>query len=126
MEAHKKRRILLAEDNMDLAELIQKELEFLGYEVRIASDGLEAVEITTSELPDLVVMDIRLPKLHGLEAIGRIQQNPKARDIPILAATALAMPGDREKCLACGCDDYIAKPFTVRELETTVKRLLKE
>ena len=126
MGPSKKERILLAEDNVDLAELTQKGLEFLGYDVRIARDGLEAVEITTSEPPDLIIMDIRLPKMHGLEAVSRIRQNPKTKDIPILAATASAMPGDREKCLARGCDDYIAKPFTYKELEAVIKPLLKQ
>ena len=120
----KKKRILLAEDDVDLAELFQTGLEFLGYGVRIARDGLQAVEMTTSEPPDLIIMDIRLPKMNGLEATTHIRRNPKTKDIPILAATALAMLGDREKCLAGGCDDYIAKPFTITELAAALKKLL--
>lgn len=121
-----KRRILLVEDNPATVDVMQKELEFLGYDVTVAEDGKEGVELATSRLPDLIIMDISLPKMDGLEASSLIRKNPKTSSIPILAATARALPGDQEKCLQAGCDDYIAKPFTHRELGASVKRLLKE
>lgn len=125
METLMKKQILLVEDDPDTAELMQMELEGLGYEVRVAVNGVQAVEMATSEPPELVVMDILLPGMDGLRAAGRMRENPKTQAIPILAATALAMPGDREKCLASGCNDYIAKPFTHQQLGAAVERLLK-
>ena len=114
------------EDEPNTIELMQLELEVLGYEVTVAENGVEGVEMAVSLLPDIIVMDIRMPKMDGLQAATRIRQNPKTKDIPILAATAKAMPGDREKCLAAGCDGYIAKPFPYKELGFAVERLLKE
>ena len=121
-----KKKILLVEDNPATVDVIQKELEFLGYESMIAEDGKEGVEKATSYLPDLIIMDISLPKMDGLEATSLLRKNPKTKSIPVLAATARALPGDKEKCLQAGCDDYIAKPFTHRELGAAIKRLLKE
>lgn len=121
-----KKRILLVEDNAATIDVMRQELEFLGYEVTVAENGVEAVEMAISQLPDLIVMDIRMPKMDGLQAASKIRKNPKTHPIPILAATAKALPGDREKCLASGCDDYIAKPFTHRELGAAVEKLLKE
>ena len=121
-----KKKNLLVEDNPATIDVIQKELEFLGYESVVAEDGKEGVDKATSIMPDLIIMDISLPKMDGLEASTAIRKNPKTQAIPILAATARALPGDKEKCLQAGCDDYIAKPFTHRELGAAIKKLLKE
>jgi CheY-like chemotaxis protein len=121
-----KKKILLAEDNAATVDVMQKELEFLGYESMVAKDGKEAVEMAASCLPDLIIMDISLPKMDGLEATSLIRKNPKTESIPILAATAKALPGDKAKCLQAGCNDYIAKPFTHHELGAAIKKLLKE
>ena len=121
-----KKKILLVEDNPATVDVIQKELEFLGYESIVAWDGKEGVEKAVSHLPDLIIMDISLPKMDGLEASSLIRKNPKTQSIQILAATARALPGDREKCIEAGCNDYIAKPFTHRELGAVIKKLLKE
>ena len=121
-----KRRILLVEDEPATIDFMQQQLEFLGYEVTVAKNGLEGVGRATSGLPDLIVMDIRMPQMNGLQAASRIRKNPKTQAIPILAATAKALPGDREKCLAGGCDGYIAKPFTYKELGAAIRKLLKE
>ena len=120
-----KQKILLVEDNPATIDVIQKELEFLGYDCIVADDGRKGVDMAASHLPDLIIMDISLPKLDGLGAAALIRQNPKTQATPILAATARALPGDREKCLQGGCDDYIAKPFTHRELGAAIKKLLK-
>jgi CheY-like chemotaxis protein len=119
-----KQRILLVEDNPGTIDVMRQELEVLGYDVTVAKNGVEAVEMATTLLPDLIVMDIIIPKIDGLQAATQIRQNSKTKAIPILAATAMAMPGDREKCLAGGCDGYIAKPFTYRELGAAIQKLL--
>ncbi len=120
-----KTKILLVEDNPATMEVMQQELEVLGYDVAIAKDGAEAVEMAGSELPDLIIMDMLIPKMDGIEANSRIRKNPKTQAIPILAATAKALPEDRDICLASGCDDYIAKPFSYRELHAAIEKLLK-
>ena len=121
-----KKRILLVEDNPATVDVMQKELEFLGYDSITAEDGRKGVDLAASHLPSLIIMDISLPKMDGLKATSLIRQNPKTQSIPILAATARALPGDREKCLQAGCNDYLAKPFTHRELGAAIKKLLKE
>ncbi|MCH8054641.1 MAG: response regulator [Deltaproteobacteria bacterium] len=121
-----KRRLLLVEDDLLLSEIIQKNLKSIGYDVTLAENGIEAVEMATSQLPDLIIMDIGMPKMDGLEATSRIRKNPKTQAIPILAATAMDEPGDREKCLAAGCDSYIAKPFTFKELRVAIETLLEK
>ncbi len=119
-----KKRILLVEDDPSTIDVVLLELEFLGYEVMVAKNGVEALEMASTELPDLIVMDIRIPKMNGLQVASEIRNNLKTHAIPILAATVKAMPGDREKCLASGCDGYIAKPFTHKELGAAVEKLL--
>jgi len=121
-----KKRILLVEDHPGTIEVMQQELEVLGYEVTLAENGVKAVEMATSESPDLIVMDIIMPKMDGLQAASQIRKNPKTKDIPILAATALARPGDREKCLEGGCDGYIAKPFTHKQLGVAIEKLFEK
>lgn len=119
-----RKRILLVEDNPATIDVVQKELEFLGYDTITADDGRKAVEMAEAQLPDLIIMDISLPQMDGLQATALIRENPKTKSIPILAATARALPGDREKCIQSGCNDYISKPFTHRELGAALKRLL--
>ncbi len=118
-----KKRVLLAEDHPGTIAVMQQELEVLGYEVIVAQNGLEAVEKASAEPPDLIVMDMIMPKMDGFQAAVWIRQNPKTQNIPILAATALARPGDREKCLERGCNGYIAKPFTHKQLGAAIDRL---
>ncbi|HEY7219417.1 MAG TPA: response regulator [Candidatus Binatia bacterium] len=119
------RRVLLVEDNESTIDVVEMELKCLGYEVTIARDGLEALDRVTEQSPDLVIMDIHLPKMNGFEAVRRIRAIPAVHDIPILAATAKALNGDQERCLAAGCDGYIAKPFTHRELEVAINGTMK-
>ena len=120
-----KKHILVAEDSADLAELYCVQLESLGFDVTVAKNGREAMKLAPLLRPDLIIMDILMPKMDGLEATRQIRENPATRDIPILAATAKALDGDKEKCLAAGCDDYIAKPFTHRELGAAIEAVLK-
>ncbi|HEY6197756.1 MAG TPA: response regulator [Candidatus Binatia bacterium] len=121
-----KKRILLVEDNPATIDVVQKELEFLGYDAITADTGDKAVAMAEAHLPDLIIMDISLPGMDGLQATGLIRKNPKTQSIPVLAATARALPGDRDKCIQSGCTDYIAKPFTHRELGAALKKILKE
>lgn len=119
-----KKRGLLVEDDPDNIDVISKELEFLGYELTVAKNGLEAIEMASLELPDLIVMDIRMPKMDGLKAAAQIRGNPRTQNIPILAATVMVRQGNGERCLAAGCDEYIAKPFTHKELGAAIEKLL--
>jgi len=118
--------VLVAEDSQTTAELTQKMLEFFGYQVIVARNGVEAVAKAAAETPDLIVMDIHMPVMDGLQATVEIRKDPKTKSIPILAATAKAMAGDAERCLASGCDSYISKPFTHTQLAAAVKKLLSE
>jgi CheY-like chemotaxis protein len=117
-------RVLLVEDNTRTLDVLSQELRLLGYEVLTARGGEEAIAKASEEGPDLIIMDIRMPKMDGLEAVARIRSNPKTASIPILAATGKALPGDREMCLEGGCDGYLAKPFTHRELQAAIEKLL--
>lgn len=119
------RRVLLVEDNASTIEVVEMELKWLGYQVTVARDGLEAVESANKEPPDVILMDIHLPKLSGFDAVRRIRATAAGQQIAILAATAKALAGDREKCLEAGCDGYIAKPFTHRELDAAIHSVLK-
>lgn len=121
-----KKRILVADDNEDTALVFRQGLEWYGYEVTVATDGLKAEEMAISQLPDLIVMDIMMPEMDGLQAASRIRKNPKTHGIPILAVTGRVVPGDREKCLAGGFDGYIAKPFTLRDLKAAIEVLFKD
>jgi two-component system cell cycle response regulator DivK len=121
-----KKKILVVEDAPSSIAVFKKELDFLGYECLVAQDGKEAIKKAADYQPDLIIMDISLPKVSGLEAASQIRQNPATQAIPILAATARTMPGDRERCLRAGCDDYIAKPFSHRELGPCIEKLLRK
>ncbi len=118
-------KILVAEDNPDMVVMLQMTLEHWGYDSIVAKNGKDAVDIAASELPDLVLLDIMMPKMDGLEAARLIRQNPKTHSIPILALTAKASFEDREACLQSGCDDYISKPFAATELVSRIEKLLK-
>lgn len=120
-----KKHILLAEDNKDLAYLVGATLGFLGYEVTIARDGIEAVDQAISLSPDLIIMDMLMPRMDGFQAVQQLRRHSETKNIPILAVTALASAKDRERCLASGCDDYISKPFTHKALEGAIERLLR-
>jgi CheY-like chemotaxis protein len=112
--------ILLAEDNPTTITMVTEYLQARGYRVQVARDGLEAVEQAGAR-PAVILMDIQMPRLDGLEAIRHIRANADLADIPIIALTALAMPGDRERCLAVGASDYISKPVSLKMLVQTIQ-----
>jgi CheY-like chemotaxis protein len=118
--------ILLAEDNVVSTKSVSDYLRASGCRVIIAENGGEAIRLVKEKQPDLVLMDIQMPDIDGLEAIRRIRSDPDTVDIPIIALTALAMPGDREKCLAAGADDYITKPIGLRHLVELIKTQLTQ
>lgn len=116
-------RVLVADDQEANRNLIRHVLENQGHRVRMAADGLEAVEAFREEAFDVVILDVQMPKLNGLEATRRIRALPGGDRVPILSLTAYAMPGDRENSLAAGATDYIAKPFDPDELALRVAAL---
>jgi signal transduction histidine kinase/CheY-like chemotaxis protein len=116
--------VLLAEDNMANVLTISDYLESHGYEVVVAHDGLEAIEKAEETKPDIILMDIQMPALDGLEATRRLRANPSFASTPIIALTALAMRGDRERCLEAGANEYMSKPVGLKMLLSTVRNLL--
>lgn len=120
------KRILYVEDNAQNKRLVRKILTSRGYEVLEAEDGLAGVEITKNEMPDLILMDINIPGMDGLEATGVIKSNTETRHIPVIALTANAMRGDAERFLAAGCDGYLPKPINMTDLIETVRGFLGE
>ena len=114
-------RILVVEDNELNMKLFRDVLVATGYRTLEATSGGEAVELATEHEPDLVLMDIQLPDLGGVQALGRLRANERTAAIPVLALTAQAMDGDRERFLAAGFDGYLSKPVNVRELIDTVR-----
>ncbi len=108
--------ILIAEDNEVTITRLSGYLKAKGYQLIIASNGWEAIAYTREHQPDLIVMDIQMPDMDGLEAIRHIRADKQVHSIPIIALTALAMPGDREECLAAGADEYLSKPVSLKKL----------
>jgi two-component system, cell cycle response regulator DivK len=118
-------RILVVEDNPLNLELVRDILTAEGYEVLEAADGAAGVAIAALEHPALILMDLQLPRLDGLEATRLMRADPRLADIPILAVTAHAMKGDDDKAREAGCDGFITKPIQVREFAATVAEFLK-
>jgi two-component system cell cycle response regulator DivK len=117
-------RILLVEDNEMNRDMLSRRLERKGFEVVLATDGLGGVEMAASHAPDLVLMDMSLPVLDGWEATRRLKAAPATRHIPVIALTAHAMSGDRERALDAGCDDYDTKPIELPRLLAKIEALL--
>ena len=117
-------RILYVEDNFQNKRLVRKMLAARGYEVIEAEDGLTGVEMAVHEQPDLILMDISLPGIDGVEATQRIKNFENTCHIPVIALTANAMRGDRERFLAAGCDDYLSKPISMSELLDMLRKHL--
>ncbi len=117
-------KILVVDDNQDSRELVIKILKGKGHQFVEAVDGEDALEQVAAELPDLILMDISLPKIDGHEVTRRLKQNKQFASIPVIALTAHAMKGDMEKALAAGCEGYISKPINVREFYDRIKEFL--
>jgi two-component system cell cycle response regulator DivK len=117
-------RILYVEDNDDNVYVVKNRFTRAGHIVLVATAGEQGVAMATAELPDLILMDLGLPGLDGWEATRRLKARPETRHIPIIALTAHAMTGDREKALAAGCDDFDTKPVELTRLLEKVRLLL--
>jgi len=117
-------RILYVEDNDDNVYMLRGRLTRAGFEVAVATDGLQGVAMAASEAPDLILMDLSLPILDGWEATRRLKGAPGTRPIPVIALSAHAMEGDRAKAIAAGCDDYDTKPVDFPRLLGQIRALL--
>ena len=116
-------KILYVEDNDDNIFMLKNRLARAGFTVIVANDGAQGVAIALSERPDLILMDLSLPVLDGWEATRQIKAAPETMHIPVIALTAHAMAGDREKALAAGCDDFDTKPIELPRLLQKIKAL---
>ncbi|MBI3734113.1 MAG: response regulator [Chloroflexi bacterium] len=117
-------KLLLVEDNEMNRDMLSRRLERRGYQVAVAVDGQEGIAKARAEMPDLILMDMSLPVLDGWEATRQLKAAPDTRAIPIIALTAHAMSGDREKALEMGCDDYDTKPIELPRLLAKIESLL--
>ena len=118
------KRILVVEDQADNMQILRDLLTSAGYELIEAKDGEEGVKVATAERPDLILMDIQLPLLDGYEATRRIKADPALRAIPIIVVTSYALGGDEAKAREAGCDGYVPKPFSPRQLLAKVRKYL--
>jgi len=116
------RRVVVVEDNERNMKLFREVLESSGYRTLEAETGERAVALTTEHRPDLVLMDIHLPDIDGVEALRRLRANERTASVPVLALTAQAMEGDQERFLAAGFDGYLSKPVNIADLLDAVRR----
>src|SRR5256885_15278895 len=116
--------ILVVEDNERNLKLLRDVLEYAGYDVRVARTGEDAITLAVKEPPDLVLMDLQLPGIDGMEALRRLRDSPRTVDIPVVAVTAQAMKQDRERALDAGFNGYVEKPISVRAFPDQVRRFL--
>jgi len=118
------RTILIVDDEMKSRELLSQLLRCSGWDVITANDGRDALGKIKISRPHVIVLDMTMPEMDGFEVTRSLKSNPEYQTIPILAATGLCSWGDRQRCLAAGCDDYVAKPFTLGELQQHLASLL--
>jgi len=119
-------KILLVEDNEMNRDMLSRRLQRKGFEVVLAVDGGEGVALAGTSAPDLILMDMSLPVIDGWEATRQLKANPATRGIPVIALTAHALAGDRDKALACGCEDYDTKPIELPRLLAKIDTLLQK
>ena len=119
------KKILLVEDNEDNRDMLARRLRRRGYHVSVAINGQEGIEVAEAIRPDIVLMDLSMPLMDGWAATGRLKANPQLRQIPIIALTGHAMKEDRNKAIAAGADDYMAKPLDFELLLQVLERWLQ-
>jgi two-component system cell cycle response regulator DivK len=119
-------RILIVEDNELNLKLLRDLLEYQGYTILVASLGRTAIDIARQQRPDLILLDVQLPDISGFDVASELKALERTRSIPIIAVTAFAMPGDRERILASGCDAYVAKPFSIDEVLALIERYVDD
>jgi len=118
-------RVLIVDDNIQNLELLHAYLEDLECHIRTAGDGLEALAAIEAEQPDLILLDVMMPRMSGFQVCTKVKSNPQTRDIPVVMVTALNEVGDIERAVECGADDFLTKPVNKIELLTRVKSLLR-
>jgi two-component system cell cycle response regulator DivK len=118
--------ILIVEDNERNLKLLRDVLEYAGYDVRVARTAEDGITLAVKEPPDLVLMDLQLPGIDGVEALRRLRDSPRTADIPVVAVTAQAMKQDRERALDAGFDGYVEKPISVRAFPDQVRSFLAD
>ena len=118
------KRILVIEDTEDNRQILRDLLTAAGYEIFEATDGATGVAMAAEKRPDLILMDIQLPVIDGYEATRRIKADPALRSIPVIAVTSYALSGDEEKAREAGCDGYVAKPFSPRQMLAKVREVI--
>lgn len=118
--------VLYIEDNPLNMRLVQRHLKHVGITMLSAIDGLSGIDVAQQERPDLILVDVNLPDIDGLEVTRRLRAMPEFANVPIIALTANAMHGDREICLAAGCDAYLAKPIARQELYYTLRNYIPD
>lgn len=116
--------ILLAEDNEANIATLSAYLTAKGYDLVVARNGLAAIHLAQTAQPDVILMDVQMPQMDGLEAIAQLRQVPDLTAVPIIALTALAMAGDRDRCLAAGANDYLTKPLRLKQLTQKIQALI--
>ena len=116
--------ILVVEDNEKNLKLVRDVLEYAGYDVRVARTAEDGITLAVKEPPDLVLMDLQLPGIDGMDALRRLRESPRTADIAVVAVTAQAMKQDRERALEAGFNGYLEKPITVRAFPDQVRRFL--
>jgi len=119
-------KILLVEDNEMNRDMLSRRLVRRGYDVVVAVDGVQGIQVAKTELPDLILMDMSLPVLDGWEATRQLKSTPETHAIPIIALTAHAMSGDRERAMAAGCNDYDTKPIEFPRLLGKIRAFVAE
>ena len=117
-------KVLVVEDDPFNMKVVLMSLRRNDYVLLQAKDGQEALDVAIQERPDVILMDIQLPKIDGLEVTRRLREMPDFRDVPIIALTAYAMEGDEEKAIEAGCDAYLTKPVDTRQLPEVISRIL--
>jgi two-component system, cell cycle response regulator DivK len=118
--------ILVVEDNERNLKLLRDVLEYAGFDVRVARTGEDGIALAVGEPPDLVLMDLQLPGIDGMEALRRLRESPRTADIPVVAVTAQAMKQDRERALEAGFNGYVEKPISVRAFPDQVRGFLSD
>jgi len=120
-------KVLYVEDNDDNVYMLKMRLELLGdFEVLAAEDGEKGCEMAVAERPDIILMDLEMPVVDGWEATRRLRSNPQTRDIPVIALSAHALAGERERALGAGCNEFDSKPIEFDRLVATLRRILGE
>jgi CheY-like chemotaxis protein len=119
-------KVMIFEDTEAIAQLMNDYISYLGYKTVVARNGLEGLTIARQEKPDLIFMDIMMPGMNGIEATREIRKDESLKNIPIIALTALAMPGDREKCIEAGMNDYLSKPIKMNDISEMISKYLTD